>query len=139
MAAAQEESVTAAEMQDGRDSKKRWCESKQRVFNSLQPVFGSGGGRGNGCEDGWECRGSERLSLCYLGRCPWRGRELQYCGGKREGRYWRDIGGREESFSLRRRRRRRRQRRQRRRRTFDWHWSGIVIVAIKLKAVEEEE
>ena len=65
--------------------------------------------------------------------CVWGGR--QDCGGKRECRYCRGIGGKDKSFALRRRR----QRRRRWGRNFDWHRSGIAIVVVESKAVEEEE
>ena len=46
-------------------AKKRWCKSKQIVFDGQQKCFGGdgSGGRGKGGEDGWECRGSKRQSL----------------------------------------------------------------------------
>ena len=43
-------------------AKKRWRESKQRVFDGLQKCVGGdgSGGGGNVGEDNWECRGIDR-------------------------------------------------------------------------------
>ena len=48
LVAAQEGRTTAAEMWEDGDSKKRWRELKQRVFDDIQKCFGGGGGGGEG-------------------------------------------------------------------------------------------